>query len=328
MKEKLITFSKNHKNLMLFLASAFLLLFFSVFFIIYNSDSNISKRSLKHIANDLNNINSNLESGIKDLTIDTNKSYEVLTTSSGELKKLLTSISEIKETNEEISSIKSDLNNAIDSTIALYDNCIYILSNLNSIKSSDDLNTFLTAKEKCVQSYSILSAHNVNINFSKKSLLFFENTYNYLNTIIKINRDSEFQNKQQREFFFQLESFNSDFNKLNEDLMIAINKIREDKRDLQAVIDDIYNKEHIYEEIQSKSVSISIPDGYMNVYESLNEYLNLYGIYLKSIKEAVIYEKTCSDIDKYSEEINKNYKNASSKRDDVLKAYSAYKSNF
>lgn len=325
MKEKFSTLFKEHKNLTVSIISLLLLLSFTTFFIIYNSDSSRAKRNLKYIGNELNNVNVSLESGINDLTIDTNKSYDLLISGSNKLKELLVSTSEVEDIDAEISSIKNDLISALNSTISLYDNCISILSNPKDLKSSADLENFSVFKENCIKDYSILAENKIDVDFSKDTLQFFDNTYNYLNTVIKVNRDSEFQNTQQREFYLQLESFNSKFDSLNEDLMPAINKIREDKRDLQAIVDDLYSKENSYETLKVKILSMSIPNGCMDIYDSLDEYLNMYYIYLKSIKEAVIYEKTCSDIDKFSKEIDKNYKNASSKRDDVLNAYSNYK---
>lgn len=325
MKEKLSILFKNHKILVISIISLLLILSFSLFFIIYNSDSNRATRTLRSIGNELNYVNGSLESGIKDLTIDTTKSYDLLVSGSNRLKELLNTTSKVEDIDAEIASIKNDLNNALNSTITLYDNCIYILSNPKDVKSSTDLDNFNVLKENCLKDYSILAQNKIDIDFSNNTLQFFNNTYNYLNTVIKVNRDSEFQNTQQREFFLQLDSFNSDFNSLNEDLMPAINKIREDKRDLQVIVEDLYSKEHSYETLKSKIVSMSIPDGCMDIYDALDEYLNMYYIYLKSIKEAVIYEKTCSDIDKFSKEINKNYKNSSSKRDDVINAYSNYK---
>lgn len=325
MKEKFSTLFKEHKNLTVFIISLLLLLSFTTFFLIYNSDSSRAKRNLKYIGNELNNVNVSLESGINDLTIDTNKSYDLLISGSNKLKELLVSTSQVEDIDAEISSIKNDLISALNSTVSLYDNCISILSNPKDLKSSADLENFSVFKENCIKDYSILAENKIDVDFSKDTLQFFDNTYNYLNTVIKVNRDSEFQNTQQREFYLQLESFNSKFDSLNEDLMPAINKIREDKRDLQAIVDDLYSKENSYEALKVKILSMSIPNGCMDIYDSLDEYLNMYYIYLKSIKEAVIYEKTCSDIDKFSKEIDKNYKNASSKRDDVLNAYSNYK---
>lgn len=328
MKEKVINLFKDHKTLIVSILSASFILFFSIFFMVYNSESNISKRKLKNIATELNNVNLSLEGGLKDFSIDSNKSYDVLVSGSNTLKELLNSILEIHGNDSQVVSIKTDLTNTINSTMDLYDSCISMLSNSKDIKSSDDLKNFISFKENCIRNYYILNKNNINISFPEVSIKFFDNVYKYLNTIIKINRDSQFQSKQQREFFMQLQSFNLDFDNLNQDLTLAINKVKEDNRDLQVIIDDIYKKEETYKNLKGKVLSLSIPDGYMDIYNSLNEYLNLYGVYLKSIKEAVIYEKTCSDVDKYSKEISKNYENAFSKRDDVLELYSSYENNF
>ena len=177
---------------------------------------------------------------------------------------------------------------------------------------------------KYVLDYLKLEDSNIKINFSDGSIKFFDNFSNYINTLIKINRDSEFTSKQQKDFMYTLESFNDDITYLNEDLTLAINKVREDKRDFQGIIDDIYNKEETFNNLKQKATFLSIPEGCMEIYESLNEYLNTYSIYLNTIKEAVIYEKTSSNVDEASEQINKNYKNSTSKRNDVLKAYASY----
>lgn len=325
MKEKLLNLFKNNKTLVLSSISLLLFLSFSIFFILYNSEANISKRTLKNIAIELNNINLSLGDDLKDFSTDTNKSHDILVSSSKSLNELLQSISKVKEINLEVISRKNDLTSAINSTMDLYTNCISILSDPKDIKSSDNLKTFLSLRENCINNYYNLNKNKMNIHLPETSLKFFDNMYNYLNTLIKINRDSEFQNKQQREFLIYIEGFNSDFYNLNQDLIPAINKAKEDNRDLQVIIDDIYNKEEIYENLKEKVLSLSVPDGCMAVYDSLNEYLNVCGFYLKTIKEAVIYEKTCLDINKYSKEIDKNYENAISKRDDVLKIYSSYK---
>ncbi|MBD7916593.1 hypothetical protein H9660_15790, partial [Clostridium sp. Sa3CUN1] len=82
--------------------------------------------------------------------------------------------------------------------------------------------------------------------------------------------------------------------------------------------------EDTYNIIKEKSSFISIPEGCMDIYEAFNEYLNTYSVYLKSIKEATIYEKTSIDLDGDSSEITKNYTNSSSKREDTLEAFKKY----
>jgi uncharacterized protein YutE (UPF0331/DUF86 family) len=328
MDKNFFTYVKDHKNTIIISLTLLFILSFSLFFMTYNSKDNRTKRYLKNLTGELNDINSNLTNGVKDLTIDTNKTKEILSKGIEDLNNLLTSVAEVDSTSSDISSFKDNLTNALNSTINLYDSSLLILSNPENIKNNEELNKFNTFKETCILDYSKLEANNIKINFSDESISFFDNFSNYMNTLIKINRDSEFKNKQQKDFIYTLESFNDDIAYLNEDLTLAINKVRKDNRDLQGIIDDIYTKEETFNNLKEKTSFLSIPEGCMEIYESLNEYLNTYSAYLNSIKEAVIYEKTSTNIDESSEQINKNYKNSDSKRNDVLKAYTSYENKF
>lgn len=324
MDKNFFTYVKEHKNIVIASLLLLFILSFSLFFMTYNSKDNRTKRYLKNLAEELNDVNSTLTNGVKDLTIDTNNTKDILSTGIENLNKIIISVSEVNSESSDVSSLKENLTNALNSTINLYDNSLIILSNPENVKNNDDLNKFNTFKENCILDYSKLVDNNIKISFSDDSLKFIDNFNNYMNTLIKINRDSEFKNSQQKDFIYTLESFNDDITYLNEDLTLAINKIREDKRDFQGIIDDIYNKEDTFNNLKNKLAFLSIPEGCMEIYESLNEYLNTYSAYLNTIKEAVIYEKTSSDVDDASEKITKNYKNSTSKRNDVLKAYSSY----
>lgn len=324
MNKNPLAYIKEHKNIVIVSLTLLFLLSFSLFFLAYNSKENRTKRYLKNLSKDLNEINLTLSSGIKDLTIDTHMSKDILSSGLEGLNKTLESVSDVEEISPEVSSAKSNLTTALNSTIALYDISLSTLSNPGTIKSNEDLDTINSLKDTCILNYSKLKDNKINISFSDENLKYFNNLSNYMNTLIKINRDSEFKNTQTRDFIYILEGYKNDISYLNEDLSIAINKVREDKRDLQAIIDDIYKKEETYNNLKDKVAFISIPEGCMEVYESLTEYLNSYSAYLKSIKEAVIYEKTTTDVNKFSNEIDKNYKNSNSKRDDALKAYSNY----
>ncbi|MGG7143943.1 hypothetical protein ACQPVP_10805 [Clostridium nigeriense] len=324
MDKNFFTYVKEHKNIVIASLLLLFILSFSLFFMTYNSKDNRTKRYLKNLAEELNDVNSTLTNGVKDLTIDTNNTKEILSTGIESLNEILISVSEVNSESSDVSSLKKNLTNALNSTINLYDNSLIILSNPENVKDNDELNKFNTFKENCILDYSKLVDNNIKISFSDDSLKFIDNFNNYMNTLIKINRDSDFKNSQQKDFIYTLESFNDDITYLNEDLTLAINKIREDKRDFQGIIDDIYNKEDTFNNLKDKLAFLSIPEGCMEIYESLNEYLNTYSAYLNTIKEAVIYEKISSNADDASEQITKNYKNSTSKRNDVLKAYESY----
>lgn len=324
MIKNFLTFIKKNKSVVTVFITLLIILSFFLFYMTYNSKENVAKRELKNISKDVFDVNSNLSKCIKDLTIDTNISKDVLIDGLDKLNNMSKTISDVPDVNPNISSTKSNLTNALNSTINLYNASLIIISDSKSIRTNDDLKKFTDIKENCILDYSNLKDNGVILTFSENSLKFFDNFYNYMNTLIKINRDSDFNNSQKREFINTLQSFNKDFTYLNEDLTLAINKVREDNRDLIVIVDDIFKKEEIFNNLNHKSSSLSIPENCTEIYESLNEYLNSYSIYLKAIKEAVIYEKTSNADKDSSSEIDKYYKNAFSKRDDVLKIYKIY----
>lgn len=322
-KNPLIYF-KEHKYILIISFSLLLLISTSLFFINYNSKENKIKRYLKHTANELSEINSTIPNGIKDLTIDTSVTKDILYTGKENLNKLLLSINEIEETSQDISYIKSDLTTSVNSTISLFDSMLLVLSNPESIKSVDDLNTFDSLREDCISNYSKLVPKKIYVDFSDETLKYFDNFSSYMNTLVKINRDAQFNNSQKRDFINTLQGYKKDISYLNEDLSVAINKVREDKRDLKVIIDDLYKKEEVFNKLKENLHLISIPEGCMDIYESLNEYLNSYSTYLLSIKDAVIYEKTTKNPDKISDDIEAKYKNSNSKMNDSLSAYNIY----
>lgn len=324
MNKNPLTYFKEHKNILIISFTLFFIILSSIFFINYNSKENKIKRYLKNSSIELNEINLTLSDGIKDLTINTSISKDTLSSGIENLNKVLKSISEVEEVSKDISLTKLNLTTAINSTISLFDFSLSTLSNPENIRSIDDLNKFNTLKEDCLINYSNLRPNKIYVDFSGETMKYFNNFSSYINTLIKINRDSEFKNTQTRDFINTLQGYKNDISYLNEDLSIAINKVREDKRDLKVIIDDIYKKEDIYNNLKENITFISIPEGCMDIYESLNEYLNSYSAYLLSIKEAVIYEKTAKNIEEVSNEIENKYKNSNSKRTDALSAYNIY----
>ena len=314
------------KNTFIFYTTLISLIIVSItsFFIYYNLNKNSPFRNLKSISLNINKINEDLASLVKDYTIDTNKTKKYLNESIQSLNTMSNSLSTLDIDSKNI-PIKTKLTLSIDSTINLYDKCLSILSDPENIIDSSIVTSVSDLKNECSSTYSSLKENNIDISFNKDTDLFFENFIYYINTIIKINGDLNFKNTQSREFIYKLQSLSKTLDVLNEDLFIAIDKIREDNRDLNVIIDDIYSKEKTYDDIKLSIYSISIPEGNSDIYDSLLEYSNAYKIYLNSIKEAVIYEKSLNNNQLNSNEIMKIYKDSKDKRQYSLDCYDNFK---
>ena len=314
------------KNTFIFYITLISLIIISIttFFIYYNLNENSSFRNLKSISLNINKINDDLSSLVKDYTIDTNKTKKYLNESIQSLNTMSNSLSTLDIDSKNI-PIKTKLTLSIDSTINLYDKCLSILSDPENIIDSSIVTSVSDLKNECSSTYSSLKENNIDISFNKDTDLFFENFIYYINTILKINGDLNFKNTQSREFIYKLQSLSKTLDVLNEDLFIAIDKIREDNRDLNVIIDDIYSKEKTYDDIKISIYSLSIPEGNSDIYDSLLEYSNAYRIYLNSIKESVILEKSLSSKDLTSKYIDKLYKDSKDKRQYSLDCYDTFK---
>lgn len=314
------------KNTFIFYTTliSFIIICLTIFFIYYNSKDVSSIRNLKEISLKLNKINENLGPLAKEYTIDTNKTKIYLGDSIEDLKLLLNSNSKLDNDSKDI-NIQNKLNLSITSTISLYEECLSLLNNPENIIDDSSITSIISLKDSCSSNYLSLKENNIDIYFDKNTNLFFDNFIYYINTILKVNRNITFKNTQNREFIYKLQSISKTLDKLNEDLFLAIDKIREENRDLNVIIDDIYIKEKTYDNIKSSILSISIPEDYSKVYDSLLEYINSYKIYLNSIKEAVISEKSLNDKNIDSKYISKLYKDSKDKKQYSLDCYDSFK---
>lgn len=316
---------KGNKNFIIVLLSTTIPTLILILFMLSNINSNENNKSFNSIANEVNKINSSLEFCANNLTSNIDKCKKTLTNNITNLKEIQSKLDAIEPNSKEDQSKKQTLQNTLSDTISLYDICIYVINNPNETNFSEKLNELHSLKEKCIENYKVLTEKNIPIAFSDSALLFFDNTFNYINSIIKVNREMEIKNSQQRDFLLSLSSFSSTLDNLTENLTPAIEKIREDGRSIQSILDDLSIKRDNLTTLKSNLYSLSVPDGFIEIYDSLSHVIKIYDIYLASITDAVIYEKVCPDKIKYEDEVKKNYKNASSKYDDVLNSYSNFK---
>ena len=77
-------------------------------------------------------------------------------------------------------------------------------------------------------------------------------------------------------------------------------------------------KEDSLNSLKKDLSTLSIPEGYLNYYNNLNDIFSLYSSYLNSIRTAIIYERSSSGYEKNKNVIDKNYDTAYEKYNNVL----------
>jgi len=296
-----------------------------VFLISANTGSNKEMKELKKIGEKFNKVNLSFNKNINDLSINSYDTINTLSNSIDQLKEIPVHLSSINPRYENTIRIKFELEKAISNTITLYEHSIYMINNPEKFASDENISELNSYKDDCLSTYNTLSEKGINISFSEETLSFFDNIRNYINALIKSNKTQNIINSQKRDFINSLKALIPNLNTLTEDLEPALNKIKEDKRDIQVLITDLENKEEIFKDVQSKSSLTSIPDGYDDYYNSLDEFSKLYEAYLSSFKSALIFDKSYINQIEKSKDIANNYNNVFSKYQDVLASYLKFK---
>lgn len=319
----------SEKKISIYFLIPLFLLLLSLFFLIssfIDKSSSKTDNSLYIISNELDIINNNLVKKLDSNFEDIDSLIPVFTESLTSLNKTLEIVKD--HYNDNI-AYKNMIISSISSNIYFYDNCLETLNNRDDINSSYELNKFHSLKNSCINNYELLlETFNLDFSFVSNMEKTFDEYYISLNKLIKENRDNEFKLKQEEEFIMNLKNLNKSLPSLNQDLIPAILRIRDENRDLSVILDDIQIKEDNFYKIKNTIVSTSLPEGSLEYYTLFSEYLNLYEIYLSSIKEAVVFEYSLDNYSENSKAINRRYKNSSSKREDVINSYNSYISTF
>lgn len=208
-------------------------------------------------------------------------------------------ISDLKGINSELSNLeissefkkhKESLFDIIDKNIKFYDNMIYFLKNIESENILDNSNNVLRAKNDFEKS-SIEARKlklSINITFNDETLL--SNFNSYSNELIKLNRDKNIHNHQTSTFKTSLDSIYTKFTPLNEDLFAIIDLVKQDGRTLEAVLNSINEKIELYKELNLEFYSLSVPEGYNELFLALKKILKKYDIYIHTMRDYVIHD--------------------------------------
>ena len=272
-------------------------------------------------------INLSLKDCVNGLTIDTKNTISILNSNINELSELQNNISSLSIANNEYPDLIPKLVSSIDLTKSLYNYCIDVLSYNTNLNNTEVTSQILLLKEDCIKSYEDLTYYGITFTFPDDSILFFDNLIGYLNTLDKLDKENIVKTSQYNNFISNLNTAIDNFTPLLEDLRPAIEKIREDNRSLDVILEDIASKESKFADVKKAFSYSSIPENCVSYYNSLNSTFKLYSTYLNTLKIAVIYEKSSSGYESNKQDIDKNYSNAYSKLKDVQNSLDTLKNS-
>lgn len=317
---------KINKKSIVFLSSILVLSLLVILFINITSSKKESS-PLNKVSLLIEDYNKNFDNLITSDEFDINKTIDTLNNNNLELDSLKSSLENI---NIQDTNLKNTLEENINYNSSINNLCIYLLKNPQSQNFASKYSTYLNTYSMLLENYSSLNSLGVNIQISDSAKNFFEYSSRYFNTLINLNRDKDIKISQKNNYISNLQECLQSFDKINEDLKPALEKIREDNRKLDNLLKDVRDKKSALNEIKNTSYCISIPENGDKCFNLLQDTINYYDLYITSLEHSIIIEKT-SDQEENKKNIEENYSNSFSKFtdfEDSLKNFKLELDNF
>lgn len=318
----LTSFKINKTLIWIFMLTALLILSFLVIFKCKKTDSDI--KSLNKICTLVEKSNYDLNTSIKDSTLDTNAAQDNIQNSITSLNDSLTQIDELKVTNDYNNELKKNLKALVNDNIKLLELSDLIIKNKSYDQVSKAFSEYSSALEKIKNDYKSLDSSKLKINLTEKSLTFYNSIYSYGNTLIKISRDSDICFDQQRSFFLNLKETINYLESISDNLEPVIVDIYENNRSLDSLSLDVNHKKDAITKLKYQAANYSVPIDCKENYDKLLETINAYDIYITSFEQSLANHKNC--IGQYDmSDIYSNYKDSLDKYSNYSNTFSEYK---
>lgn len=255
-------------------------------FISYKYFFNPEKKSLNNVCCAVNAINSASLKDMKGSIINASPSISTLTDIQTKLitqKNTLDSLSISKN----YLAQKQTLQLALSENIKICEQTIAILKNQNSNDLATSLTNLQTTYTMCSKHYSTCMNQGFDCGFNNNFAKFYKNACTYINEIIKIKRDNDITSSQNKTFFNTMSDYLSRFKPLTEDLNPAINRVKSDKRTLNVIINDVYEKESSLRDIKDSFATMSYPKDCASCYNLFSSTLDKYTDYISCLLDTL-----------------------------------------
>lgn len=302
---------KINKKLIIFIASILSLLVI-LFINLTPSHKNIS--ALNKISSQIQNCTKDFDDLLNSDGIDMEKTIDALSNNNIKLDSIKTSLNDIQITNDD-SNIKDELIANLDYNTSLNNLCLTLLKNPQAEDFTVKYNDYSNTYNLLLDNYSSLNSLGINIKFPDSAKNFFDYNSKYFSTLINLNRDKDIKVLQRNNYIASLKDCIEAFDKIDEDLEPALNKIREENRSFDNLLKDVRDKKSTLNEIKNTSYCISIPENGNECFNLLQDTINYYELYITSLEHSIVIEKT-SNIEDNKKNIKENYENSFSKFSD------------
>ncbi|MGL5068210.1 MAG: hypothetical protein ACRC6T_10395 [Sarcina sp.] len=315
-KEKITKFVSNPFTVTFLIVSV---IFIAIIFNILNTPKTFD--NITKIVAEINFVNQK-KSNIKEPT--SSDFISEFTKSVSDLKGIKSDLIAL-EVSSDFTQHKKSLLNIIDKNINFYDKMTYFLKNIESESVLENSNAVLMSKAEFEK--SLIEGKELKLpltlDITDENLL--SKATSYLNEMIKINRDKNIHTSQTTTFKTTIDLLYTKFTPLNEDLFTIIKLVKEDGRNLDSVLVNINEKIESFNNLNIELHSMSIPDGYNDLFLALKSVFKKYDIYIHSIRDYVIHEINNSANETYFKDAQDTYKDLNGSIIEYLKIANKFK---
>lgn len=316
MKENVINFLKKYPLWIIAILTIMIPLY-----LFSNGKLNKDFKIAKKVSKNINSTNETLNSAVKNSSLDTNLALDTLSDNMNNLLSIKNNLTTLKVSNKYLDTFNA-LETSLNSNLKLCEQAISLLKNPSAKDIDKSLDLLHSLLNDTKNNYSICSKHGLNVSLTKSGEDFYNSLQNYINELIKINRDSKINNSTNNEFIKTIEKHIDSFTPLVENLTPAIEKVREDKRDISVIIDDVNKKISSLEDLTKSFNSISVPANGLKYFKEFQTVLKSGELYLDELMESLKEEEAFNRVD-YSK-TNNAYKEAISKFQSFIDNYNKF----
>lgn len=282
-------------------------------FISYKLSDKHKNDSLNIICMDIMSENKKLSGAISDRVIDTNEAISLLTDNQQSLIAINNKLDSISVSSDRASS-KDNLIKSISYNLKMDEQILSVLKNQDADDLSTSLNNIYSLYKDCTKYYKISSDSGLDISLPDEYVNFYNNCCAYINELIKFKRDNDITASQDEEFKKNINEMLTQFKPLTENLQDAINMIKKQNRDLNAILNDLDIKYEKFSSLKEDAATISYPPHCVDYVDLVSLLFTSYDDYIKTLKETIsndIKKESCDYEEAYRkyDEMMKNFNN-------------------
>jgi hypothetical protein len=301
----------------LIISTAIILIVATAAYFLINNFLHPDHKQLVSIGSNIIAINENLKKPINSSSLDTELAKTILTDNLSKLLNEKNMLEKIKPS-DKYKNTYDNLALGLNNNMKLFEQTLNILKNPSSKDIQASLQNLSKYEGDCTNYYKKCTDGGVNINLTTSFTNFFSNVSNYVNQLVKLNRDSDIKTSQKNEFLIAFDNCLKNFSPLKEDLSAAVNRALEENRSLSGISSDVENKLVELEKLKTSLYEISVPSDGVGCFSDFQATLKLYDVYIASLDEALKSKGNQSE----------KLKDAFSKFDDMNSSYEKFTKSY